>query len=268
MFCRGRSGGTALSELFLNLYSKFVPISYESLNENNTSIYNFLKKNERYFFKSDNKDLYKKLINNESFNKENVLEYINVFSELSTYMEYKYVLLKVTPAKRNLINKIGLKYIVNDKNSEVFFFFRNILDIYISSLKAKEVKTWSNVDTTKIILKIDKEKFYDFYKSYVKWIFTNIEELKYTKNVMYFNYEDIFNNKKEIITKFLKSFNDLIAVNDYRNDHNNALKVLEKFTKQDKSINWKNKISNSDEIDEFIRSKNIILNPSKIISHQ
>ena len=60
----------------------------------------------------------------------------------------------------------------------------------------------------------------------------------------------------------------MIAVNDYKNDHNNALKVLEKFTKQDKSINWRNKISNSDEIDEFIRSNNIILNPSKIISHQ
>lgn len=267
IICRGRSGGTILSYLFRNLYSNFVPISFESSDKDNMSIENFLIENEKIFINSNHKDLYKKLLNKKSLKTENILVYIDILSKLTSSVGYKYALFKITPHKSNLINNISLQDIANDKDSEFFFFFRNIMDIYISALKAKKLKKWSEIDTTTMTLNIDKERFYKFYKFYVEWILSSVEELKIKKRINYFTYEDIFNNQKKIIDNFLKSFNYLIDENDLKINHKDAINVLGSYTKQDKSLDWRQKINNSDEIEEFIRSKNIILNPSKIIYH-
>jgi hypothetical protein len=266
IICRGRSGGTILSHLFQSLYTNFVPISFESLNKKNMSIENFLIENKKIFINSNQMNLYKKLLNKKSLKTENILVYIDIFSKLSSSVGYKYALFKITPHKSNLINNKSLQEIAYDKDSEFFFFFRNIMDIYISALKAKKLKKWSVIDTTTMTLNIDKERFYKFYKTYVRWILGNLEILKSTKRVNFFSYEDIFNDEKKIITKFSESFNYLIDAYDHGNDYNNTVNLLDNFTKQDKSLNWRNKINNCDEIDEFIISKKIELNPRKIIS--
>lgn len=266
IICRGRSGGTILSYLFQNLYSNFVPISFESFDKNSTSVEDFLIENEKIFINSNHKDLYKKLLNKKSLKTENILVYINILSKLTSSVGYKYALFKITPHKSNLINNISLQDIADDKDSEFFFFFRNIMDIYISSLKARKLQKWSGIDTTTMTLNIDKERFYKFYKFYVQWILTNLEILKSTKRIKFFSYEDIFNDETKIITKFSESFNYLIETNDYENDYNNSINLLSEFKKQDKTLNWRNKINNSDEIHEFIISKKIELNPINIIS--
>jgi hypothetical protein len=224
----GRSGSTNL----IRNFSNFININV------NSEIFN---KNESYC-NDDNKQLiisrygknYLKITTDKNYQIE-ILKYLSENCNKEFFI-FKIFICQTTIEILQKMIKENIIYRI------IILQRKNIIDRFISERKAYMLNEWTTFATTnyKIEFNIQKyESFKNYHKKYYSKYFKIVKD-----NYTYIEYNETI-NLDSIIKKIKSIFPELIL----KNNSNNCLE------KQDKSKNYNDKITNYDEVKDFIEEE-------------
>ena len=163
----------------------------------------------------------------------------------------------------NLFSKIQIKYfmslspdqqarLINYPDSKIIIIKRNILDTYISDIKAKQVNKMSMIDTSEIKIYLDINDFLE-YHTLVTSYYKRLTEILRENNKKYLiiNYEDIHKNILE--ENKIKYILDRIKFLDLELSINpDIYKTINFVFKQDKNTHVRDKILNYHELHKIL----------------
>ena len=224
----GRSGSTNLIKNFSN----FININI------NAEIFN----RDECWCNDYNKDLIIKKYGENYFKITKDINYqIEILKYLSENCNEEFFIFKV------FLEQSSIEILQKMIKENIFYHIiilerKNIIDRYISFEKAIELNKWIYNDTTNYKIEFNIQK-YESFKNYHKECYS-----KYFKivkdNYTYIEYNETI-NLDSIIKKIKSIFPELIL----RNNSNNCLE------KQDKSKNYNDKITNYDDVKDFIEEE-------------
>ena len=191
------------------------------------------------------------------FNKDLIIKkYGEKYLKITTDKNYQIEILKYLSENCNkdfLIIKVFLSQTTIEilqkmiKENIIYYIIilerKNIIDRFISQTKAIKLNKWGNIDTTNYKIKFNIKKYKNWYK--VKHIRIYEEYFRLVKNnYTYIEYNETI-NFSNIIKKIKNIFPELIL----KDNSNKCLKI------QDKSKNYNDKITNYDEVKDFIEEE-------------
>jgi hypothetical protein len=254
-----RSGTSRLKQLFFRTFNGFPKIDTELFKKNNTSLQNFLTKNEPYFPQYSSNQ-YAELLSNHNFKHEDPIGCLNQLSKICFDMKYKYLLFKVTP---NIFNYEIMQLLAKQPNIQFLFITRNILDTYISLQKALLINKWNSVDTSNIILKLDEDKFLNYHKNYINWVKSTHDIIKTSHAVNFYDYNNIYKANDSEKRTFLNLFKSYVDEADINLTYIQRDQLEEgEHRMQDTGKKWSDKISNSTAITSLVKNKSLKLDAS------
>ena len=143
------------------------------------------------------------------------------------------------------------------KSSAICFIKRNLLDMYISLEKTKITNQWHNYNSTNIKIIFNIEEFIKYKNNILAWFKMSKQNcIKLGKPIIVLDYDELNQLSEEDQLKYCKSkFTD--SLND---DFQYNINLISRTKKQDLSANYCDKISNYDDVNEFINNKNNFIN--------
>ena len=235
-----RSGTSCLNKLFNNFSDSNINNNYEIFNENNP----YYKKN-----------LLKKICSYYKINESQIHEIISFLIKNDPEKYFNNYMNDIITEKIKLFKMLEHQLTVENQfkiiNNVTFTFIlkRNYLDTFISDRKAKQLNKYANVDTSDIIININLNEYNLFVKKKEEW---------FNKIINYLN----SNNKKYIIIEYEKFYNlninekmnllQKILKNNLNIDLNLNETLIEELQKQDNNNNYKQKISNYEEVKNIL----------------
>jgi hypothetical protein len=232
----GRTGSSYLMQVFKSCHKTKVLSAYGEIF---TSIDIILRS-----FNIDNK--------NTEWAINNPIEYLDLINNKikNTNIDY-------------LFSKIQIKYfmnlspdqqsrLINYPDSKIIIIKRNILDTYISEVKAKQVNKMSMVDTSDIKIHLDINDFLEYYKLVISY-YKRLTELLRENNKKYLilNYEDIHENRLNV-DKINYILEKLKYLDLNLNINHDMYKSINFVFKQDRNTSIKNKILNYHELNKIL----------------
>ncbi len=235
-----RSGTSCLNKLFNNFSNLNINNNYEIFNENNPYYKkNLLKKICTYYKINESQinEIISFLIKNDPE------KYFNNY--MNDIISENIKIFKILEHQLTLENQFK---IINNTNF-IFILKRNLLDTFISDRKAKIINKYMNVDTSDISININLNEYNLFVKKKEEW---------FNKIINYLN----SNNKKYIIIEYEQFYN--LNINQKMNYLKEILKdninidldlnetLVEELQKQDNNNNYKQKITNYEEVKNIL----------------
>lgn len=178
-------------------------------------------------------------------NNKNYSEFVILLSDFFNELNYKYLTVKFT--KNYKVSDFHLLKIANMKNTSTIFILRNPMDIYISQQKADNIKVWKSVDTTEMKIEVNPNKFLSFYKQLMEFYQNSYKIFSQNNHIKIITYDEIYNNSNNWQDNVIDLFNNITHQNNFKEYHSDS-----KFIKQDKSKNWRDKVTNPIQIEDFI----------------
>ena len=235
-----RSGTSCLNKLFNNFSDSNISNNYEIFNENNPYYKkNLLKKICTYYKINDSQinEIISFLIKNDPD------KYFNNY--MNNIISENIKIFKLLEHQLTIENQFK---IINNVNF-IFILKRNYLDTFISDRKAKQINKYANVDTSDISININLNEYNLFVKKKEEW-FNKIINYLNTNNKKYkiIDYDEFYNlninQKMNLLKDILK---DNLNLNLSLNE-----KLIEELQKQDTCNDYKQKISNYEEVKSIL----------------
>lgn len=260
LISQARSGVTALDNFMKINFPSFCSLGCEVCKLKNKELENNAHK--IYSYKDSNlSEKYNQLIFHKK--NKNYSEFVMLLSDFFNELNYKYLTVKFT--KDYKISDYHLLKIANMNNISTIFVLRNVMDVFISKVKADKNKVWSGVDTTEIKIEVNPDQFLSFYKKLMMFYVNSYKIFSQNNDIKIITYDEIYNNNNWQ-DNVIDLFNNITHQNNFKEYHSDS-----KLFKQDKSKNWQDKITNAIQIDELISNhqdvyieseeiKNILLN--------
>ena len=235
-----RSGTSCLNKLFNNFSDSNISNNYEIFNENNPYYKkNLLKKICTYYKINESQvnEIISFLIKNDPD------KYFNNY--MNNIISENIKIFKLLEHQLTIENQFK---IINNVNF-IFILKRNYLDTFISDRKAKQINKYANVDTSDISININLNEYNLFVKKKEEW-FNKIINYLNTNNKKYkiIDYDEFYNlninQKMNLLKDILK---DNLNLNLSLNE-----KLIEELQKQDTCNDYKQKISNYEEVKSIL----------------
>jgi hypothetical protein len=235
-----RSGTSCLNKLFNNFSNLNINNNYEIFNENNPYYKkNLLKKICTYYKINESQinEIISFLIKNDPE------KYFNNY--MNDIISENIKIFKILEHQLTLENQFK---IINNTDF-IFILKRNLLDTFISDRKAKIINKYMNVDTSDISININLNEYNLFVKKKEEWFNKIINYLNSNnKKYIIIEYEQFYdlniNQKMDYLKKILK---DNINI-----DLNLNETLVEELQKQDNNNNYKQKITNYEEVKNIL----------------
>ena len=221
-----RSGSSNLIKLFNNF--KNIDVNGEIFNKDHPYMFN--KNKNRNLFKKEYGDNYQKYILDYNL-------YIESLKFIIENTEEDFIVIKIF---MNQIPFIELKKIIKIADKIIYLERKNILDRYISCIKAVQLNIWENIDTTNHSIIFGIKDYINFKKHHI-YTNNNYKRLLNNNKTMYIEY-----NETKNLDKILKKINLFIPKLKIISNSNISLKI------QDKSTEYKDKIKNYEEVEKFV----------------
>ena len=155
----------------------------------------------------------------------------------------------------NQLPEEALEKLFKVKKISFIFLVRNILDIYISQVKASDLSSWDSVDTTQIKINLDRKKFLTYQDRILNWYSYCYSKINNKSTIKFINYENIFSNG-DVDKNILSS----VGLNKEKSIIKEPF-----FVKQDKNIDWFDKVKNPDTVLGLLNENKIIVDIQKYI---
>jgi hypothetical protein len=172
--------------------------------------------------------------------------------------KYKYILHKIFPHMFGCKFESEDKWIdIINKSKYIIFIKRKFLDIFLSEKKTHITKKYCKIDTSENQIKFNIKEYEMYYKNkYIEWFQKTKQKcIELNKPFIVLDYDIIKNieSREDQIIYCIQKLKQII--DDDLNSFPKEEWHKEWFVKQDNSENYSQKISNYEEVKDFIEDK-------------